>query len=206
VHLHWTIGCCGRDHSLPAGLWHPDTLVALNAGGNIRWQLRVGEAYSTPALAEDGTIYICTMDGDLVVVSPEGSERWRQHLDEEFWSSAVVGSDGTVYVVTGDSLFAVNPDGTRGWSRHGGGDMYHCLALADNGTIYYVTNPDSGTCLLAVNPMVQRSGDTRRDGRMRRRSSARTVPCTWVLTVITVYALSAARAHSCGAITQATGC
>jgi len=146
-----SVAADGTIHFLQ-GYGHPDTLVALNAGGTIRWQLRVGEVYSTPALAEDGTIYICTMDGDLIAIGPEGSERWHLHLDWGIWSSAAVGSDGTVYVVSEDSLHAVRPDGTRKWSRQGGGEEYHGLAIADDGTIYHVTYPDSGSCLIAVNP------------------------------------------------------
>ena len=82
----------------------------------LRWTLPYYEAFSSPVLGPDGTIYTLTQQG-LEALNPDGTTKWvyAGSFDD---STPVVGSDGTIYV--GDSpdamQYAINPDGTLDWT------------------------------------------------------------------------------------------
>jgi outer membrane protein assembly factor BamB len=124
--------------------------------------------YSTPALADDGTIYFgtgmytyptitATLGGSLYAVNPSGTLKWKYDLDDNGYSPAV-GADGTIFFQDrGDTLYAVNPDGTLKWkytdfeikSMNVIGQK--TPAIAADGTLYvcegwslYAFDPDTG--------------------------------------------------------------
>ncbi len=116
------------------------------------WSFVIGPAcYSSPAIAEDGTIYFGVFNGDFRAFRPDGSPKWVFHGDREIKSSPAVGADGTIYFGSrGRKLYALGPDGTKKWEFKTGAWVDCSPALAKDGTIYfgswdkdfYALNPD----------------------------------------------------------------
>jgi outer membrane protein assembly factor BamB len=158
-------------------------VYALNSSGYLVWRrLLVSTGpippaiFASPAIADDGTIYIGTVrDPVLYALSPEdGSLRWECKFPggTGVFASPVVGDDGIIYqtLVRDDRLYAVDPnDGSISWAlvlADPNQDWYHpdCCAqipdcrdedgwsepaLGPDGTIY-VSLDDA--YLRAVNP------------------------------------------------------
>jgi outer membrane protein assembly factor BamB len=136
---------------------HDSNLYAVSPDGKLKWEFDAGnpvynEQYnvwkgilSTPAVAEDGTIYFTTLANLLFALYQDGTEKWRFSLpvsDEFGWTSPVIGQDGTIYVSSARDyrgragLYAINPDGTLKWLfRHDNGGA-SSPAIAKDGTIY----------------------------------------------------------------------
>jgi outer membrane protein assembly factor BamB len=99
--------------------------------GTLRW---VGNAYGSPVIGADGTIY--ATNGAL---NPDGSQKagWSGDFGG-LESSPLIGADGTVYAGLGavDQVVAVNPDGTQKWT-YGSGTVFGSLAVGGDGTIYF---------------------------------------------------------------------
>ncbi|MBM3284179.1 PQQ-like beta-propeller repeat protein, partial [Candidatus Gottesmanbacteria bacterium] len=148
---------------------HKCNLYAIDSSGKEKWKFNGGEpvytkewntwscSQSTPAIAQDGTIYALTMAGNFFAVSPKGKEKWRYPIFtfKNSWSSPAIGKDGTIYVSseayppteTGKSqerpgyIYALNPDGTKKWefTNNGAGGSSSVAAVADDGTVYLPT-------------------------------------------------------------------
>jgi outer membrane protein assembly factor BamB len=72
--------------------------VHSNAADINDWAAFVGSVYySSPAVADDGTIYVGTTDGNLVAVNSNGSVKWYDHLVGSL-SSPTLGKDGNIYI------------------------------------------------------------------------------------------------------------
>jgi outer membrane protein assembly factor BamB len=116
------------------------------------WKFRIeGGSRSSPALGDDGTIYIGSWEGNLFALSPEGTERWRFKTGFEITSSPAVSSDGTVFVgCRNHRVYAVNKDGRERWTFKTGGWVDASPAIGTNDTIYigswdkklYALSPD----------------------------------------------------------------
>ncbi|MEQ9569297.1 MAG: PQQ-binding-like beta-propeller repeat protein, partial [Longimicrobiales bacterium] len=73
----------------------------------------------TPAIAADGTLYVC-VDSVLLALDPDdGSEVWRRDIRRGNFcaNSAVVDRDGVIYIVSNDWLQAFEPDGSPHWPQ-----------------------------------------------------------------------------------------
>ncbi|MFH4969529.1 PQQ-binding-like beta-propeller repeat protein [Gaetbulibacter sp. M240] len=107
----------------------------------------------SPAIADDGTIYIGSEDNNnFHAINPDGTLKWTYTgISDNVYSSASIGSDGTIYVGSKDNhLHAIDPNGSQKWKFNIGGDaIYTTPAIASDGTIYI--GSDSGN-LFAVNP------------------------------------------------------
>ncbi|MFH1439858.1 MAG: PQQ-binding-like beta-propeller repeat protein [Candidatus Woesearchaeota archaeon] len=88
---------------------HDGYLYAINPDGTEKWRFKAGKQFwdsnyggqyksmmATPAIAEDGTIYIYSSAHYLIAVNPDGTEKWRYKIlwMPDFWSSPAIGSDG----------------------------------------------------------------------------------------------------------------
>ena len=124
-----------------------DYFYAINPDGTEKWKF-LTQGYgipASPAIAEDGTIYLMANDGNFYAFNPDGTEKWRLFMGEwtETTSSPAIGADGTIYVGTpwGDStptFYAINPDGTIKWSLPPtGGGISSSPAIGADGTIYF---------------------------------------------------------------------
>ncbi len=152
----------GKDNTIYVAT-HENNLFAINPDGTTRWKFDAGKTVdiaeystkkavvSTPAIADDGTIYFITLENWLIAVNPDGTEKWRfehptSHLNG--WTSPTIGEDGTIYISSAgkwfsdskkeSAVYALNPDGTEKWrySNELGGSA--TPAIDDDGTIYVV--------------------------------------------------------------------
>jgi outer membrane protein assembly factor BamB len=80
------------------------------------------EIKSSPAVADDGTIYFGSRDRKLYAVTPQGKQKWTFATGAWIDSSPAIGADGTVYFGSWDANFyALNPDGSEKWKFPTGG-------------------------------------------------------------------------------------
>ena len=111
----------------------------------MRWRCGVGSGTeTTPAIAEDGTIYVG--GDDLYAVYPNGTMRWTFNLGTNrhiFTSCPAIAAEGTIYVgvdvgeVTAGEILAVNPNGTERWRKLISDEWCDSSpAIAEDGTVY----------------------------------------------------------------------
>ena len=171
----------GSDGTIYIGS-HDNTFYAINPDGTEKWKFEVGEpeygsAYDTrkgilssPAVAEDGTIYFSSLSDYFIALNFDGTEKWRFKLaiSTDTWTSPLIDPDGTIY--TGSSmdyqqdikdddtgpkgkLFAINSDGTEKWSFSRDTNVASSPSIGSDGTIYignYVPMTDVGR-IYAIN-------------------------------------------------------
>ncbi|MEY2881827.1 MAG: hypothetical protein RLZZ15_4207, partial [Verrucomicrobiota bacterium] len=126
-----------------------------------RWQAITGSAITgSPAVADDGTVYVGSTDRSLYAFNADGTTKWTFATANIIDTcSPAIGADGTVYVGSFDGrLYAVNPDGTQKWARSFNPTTATAFTaansptLAADGTIYlkpsdgflHALNPDDG--------------------------------------------------------------
>ena len=97
---------------------------------------------ATPAISDDGTIYIPSWDDYLYAFNPDGAVKWRFYTDCNADSSPAIADDGTIYYATlwslgkGGKIYALNPDGTEKWHYQTGYGITSDPAIGEDGTIY----------------------------------------------------------------------
>lgn len=97
---------------------------------------------SSPAIAEDGTIYAGDVGGYLYAFNPDGTEKWRFLCgvdgDDIYGGCPAIGADGTIYVGSDSkNMYAINPDGTKKWSFATGNKIFGSASIASDGTIVF---------------------------------------------------------------------
>ena len=114
-------------------------IFSIYPNGTEKWKFKVGGLIlgSSPAIAEDGTIYIGSWDDYLYAINPDGTLKWRFNAGGTIASSPAIAEDGTIYFGNFDKgVYAINPDGTEKWFYDTGGDVLSDPAIGDDGTIY----------------------------------------------------------------------
>jgi outer membrane protein assembly factor BamB len=141
------IYCKGSTNDLP------DAIIAVYPNGTLKWCYHTeGLIWSTPAIDEEGTIYIGTYDSKLYAINPDGTRKWRCGVGGNVGCSPTIAEDGTIYVGTmssGNSLVAVTPDGNVKWKYKTGYFITGAPCIAEDGTIY-VGSAD--TYFYSINP------------------------------------------------------
>ncbi len=114
-------------------------LFALRPDGTQRWVFTAPDwVDSTPAIANDGTIYFGCWDGKIYALNPDGTQKWSLAAGPFVVSSPALGGDGTLYVGSGNgNLYAVNPDGTLKWTFPVADWIESSPAIGPDGTIYF---------------------------------------------------------------------
>lgn len=117
---------------------------ALNPDLTESWLFSTGlnGGFTTPAIADDGSVIFGGADGVFRVFNPDGSIRWETNgLAVYPGSNPSVGPDGTIYFCTNlRKLYAFNPDGTQAWELGTTGTYTTGTALGVDGTIYFGTD------------------------------------------------------------------
>jgi len=135
----------------PGGHW----LYAIHPDGYKKWAFYTDKSIDcSPAISNDGTIYIGTDDDVLYAINPDGSLKWTFHLNEN--SSAAkypsLALDGTIYMSNyPHKFYAINPDGTLKWVI----DITAGIGVVGpSATIYLVGSFGQGrmNALYAINP------------------------------------------------------
>ena len=115
----WPMWRGGRKHTgvSPYNTSHVD--------GTILWKFNTEYGMeSSPAIAEDGTIFIGCHDNKLYAINPDGTEKWSYQV-----------GDGPVYSQSGTDEYS----GTKG--------ILSSPAIGDNGLIYFTSLSDKIICL-----------------------------------------------------------
>ena len=83
-----------------------------------KWAFRTqGRIYADAAIAQDGTIYIASLDGFLYAVSPDGKEKWSFNAGGKIWTTPALAADGTIYFGSdADKIYALTPHGKVKWT------------------------------------------------------------------------------------------
>jgi outer membrane protein assembly factor BamB len=119
------------DHSI-TGFDTNGWLYALEPTGGVRWTRTFYEyVRASPAIADDGTVYVGCDDGNLYAVDPDNNLRWTFQSAGPIITTPAIGPDGTIYFCTqfvelhpGVSIriYALHPDGSVKWSYPDSGD------------------------------------------------------------------------------------
>jgi outer membrane protein assembly factor BamB len=104
-----------------------------------KWGFEIGrEIRSSPAIADDGTIYFGARDRRFYAVTPEGKLKWQFAAQAWVDSSPGIGADGTIYFGSWDkNFYALNPNGSLKWKFAAGGVVDSSPAIAADGTLYF---------------------------------------------------------------------
>jgi len=136
------------------GSYTNSRLYAINPDGSMKWEYTSPSHYidSTPAVAQDGTIYVGCWDTKLYAINPDGTNKW-EFSDPIYgfvYSSPAIAQDGTIYIGNNNKkLYAINPDGTKKWDFSTGKAIQSSPAIGEDGTIYVGSNDNR---LYAINP------------------------------------------------------
>src|SRR6185312_11518760 len=92
-------------------------LHALTPEGTERWKFQpmVDELGGAPAIASDGTVYVCSEGYGLHALAPDGSLRWTFAFLPSVKTSPAVADDGTIYLAAENKILAVSPSGQKKW-------------------------------------------------------------------------------------------
>lgn len=114
------------------------TLYAVNPNGTLKWSFVAGNRITaSPAIAEDGTVYVGSYDRKLRAFTPGGQLKWEFTAGDRIERPASIGSDGTVYFGSIDSkVYAINPGGSKKWEFATGSQISSGVAIGTDGTIY----------------------------------------------------------------------
>lgn len=113
-------------------------LHAVGSDGALRWRFRARGLFmlSTPAVDEDGTTYVGSLDDRVYAVAADGRMRWAYETGGDVSSSPVIGDDGTIYFGSDDqNVYALTRDGTLRWRKALGGYVRAPVALGRDGSV-----------------------------------------------------------------------
>jgi len=127
------------------------TLNLLDTEGHLRDQVALGGVATSPAaVADDGTLWVPTVDGVLLAIEPTGRVRSRTELGSRHYDGAApgVGQDGAVRVPTlTEGLVCVGPGGTERWRLPNAAGYNAPVSLDEEDTALVI---DRGGRLLAI--------------------------------------------------------
>jgi outer membrane protein assembly factor BamB len=142
-------------------VFHNIPLTALNPeNGEIKWSCPLGvndHCLASPAIGDDGRIYVATQPGIVYAVSSTGQLEWTFDLSSVGFigilrSSPAIGNDGSIYfgINTGNpvsAFFALNHDGTLKWKFEPSDlpddvpathfDIYSSPAIGSDNAVYF---------------------------------------------------------------------
>lgn len=129
------------------------TLYVATLGGSVialaredgakRWTTSLGDrVYSTPLVANDGTLYVGSDAKKLVALSPDGAVLWRLEVEGEADSGPVLAGDGTIVFAAGPYVHAVRRGGDLAWRFAAKGKVFTAPALTSDGYVIVGSQDD----------------------------------------------------------------
>ena len=111
---------------------------AFAADGSLKWTYSNVWSQTPPAVGADGSIYVGSLDGTLLALTPSGTKLWAVKPGAGITGAMAIGGDGTIYLTATDHrVYAIAGDGTQKWSFLVGADFYkNDVALDEDGTLY----------------------------------------------------------------------
>ena len=135
-----------------------DGLYAINPDGTLKWKFDFFTFSSSPAIGENGTVYINDYVHILVAISADGNLKWKYTTLPTLGGSGsesktpVIDSDGVIYTIGGyvqganeyDKFYAINSDGALQWVYcHEDYTTRSLTAIGADSTIYGVASGSS---------------------------------------------------------------
>jgi len=113
-------------------------VFATKTDGTLLWRTRARrKCYSSPALGDDGSVYVGSQDHHLYAIAPNGQVRWAVDLGADVDSSPAIEDDGTVVAGTDSGeVVALEPEeGKIRWRARVGGYVRGTLSIGRAGTV-----------------------------------------------------------------------
>ncbi len=127
------------------------TLYAITPDGTLAWSYVMDEEFNvraSPAVGQDGTIYVGTWNKFFYAINPDGTLRWKIETDDFIEAGALVDANGLIYFGSDDGfVYAVNPDGSIAWEFYAGGMIYAGPTFSADGHIYAANTDGMFYCL-----------------------------------------------------------
>jgi len=119
-------------------------LVALaREDGAKRWSVTLGDrVYSTPLVADDGTVYAGSDAKKLFAIAPSGTVLFRLDVDGEVDSGATFAKDGTIVFAAGSYVHAARKGGDLAWRFAAKGKVFTAPAITDEGLVVFGSQDD----------------------------------------------------------------
>lgn len=119
-------------------------LVALSSDdGTKRWAVALGErVYSTPYVADDGTIWVGSDAKKLHAISARGEALFRIELDGEVDTGPAPTKDGLVAVAAGSYVYGVRRGGDIAWRFAAKGKVFTAPAITEDGLVVVGSQDD----------------------------------------------------------------
>lgn len=104
----------------------------------LLWQhVLPGSVRSSPAMADDGTIYVTSHSNSLHAINEQGNQLWSYPTEFLIESSPALGPDGTIYFGSMDNrLYAISSSGDFIWKYGTAGDVMATPAIGADGTVF----------------------------------------------------------------------
>ena len=117
----------------------------------LQWRFKVGDIVnSCPAIADDGTVYFGSWDGNLYALTNDGKVKWAYNVGNIINTSVAIGEDGTIYFGSDDGyLYALSPNKELKWKFKTTRAISATPAIGIDGTIYIGGNDKY---FYAINP------------------------------------------------------
>jgi len=103
----------------------------------------LGDIVSSPAIGEDGTIYIGSTDEKLYALTPDGNEKWSVDVGGKIQSTPAIDENCVIYVTTTNGkICAIDESGNIEWVKTPQpigvtDEIYASPALSGNGKLYF---------------------------------------------------------------------
>jgi outer membrane protein assembly factor BamB len=106
---------------------------------NLLWEYQTGgEVNSSPAVDNQGHVFVGSEDGKLYAFNPDGSLRWSFATSGGVTSSPAIGQNGDIYVGSKDfTFYAIKQDGSLNWKYNTGSSITSSPTLDKDGNIYF---------------------------------------------------------------------
>jgi outer membrane protein assembly factor BamB len=118
----------------------------------LKWRFKTDEEVkSSPAIGEDGTIYVGSWDGFLYAIYPNSTLKWKFNTDDAIDASPTLAQDGTIYMGSyNGKIFSITSEGMENWRYKTDDWVISSAAIDKNGVIYigsfdgyfYALNPN----------------------------------------------------------------
>lgn len=126
-------------------------IYAVTPQGKLKWKRQFTSSLTSPALAQDGTIYIGDENGTLSTLNPDGSDNWQYRTSDKIVAAPIIDAEGSVYVSSGTLFHALNAKGKPLW-KYDVKQYITASPVIDSGGVLYIAAGNTVTALYSNAP------------------------------------------------------